>query len=127
MSESGDDNSLDSLTDDERKQLHEFCEVTGTEDLGSAISVLKAKQWNLQSAIHAFYEPNSPTPIPFEPTLASEEYLHQSAGTSQLAESQLRRRGPRVLTDIVDSEDAEGRLNGEQQRSTARQVVRAPA
>ncbi|KAJ2881658.1 Ubx domain-containing protein [Coemansia aciculifera] len=129
MSEADDDSSLDRLTDDERKQLHEFCEVTGAEDLSSAISVLKGKQWNLQSAIHAFYEPSSPTPIPFEPTLASEEYLHQSTGTSRLAESQLRRRGPRVLTDIVDSEDAESQLNSEhQQRSTvARQVVRAPA
>ncbi|KAJ2840304.1 Ubx domain-containing protein [Coemansia sp. 'formosensis'] len=127
MSEAEDDNSLDSLTDDERKQLHEFCEVTGAEDLDSAISVLKAKQWNLQSAIHAFYEPDSPTRSSFEST-SDTEYAHQSGGHSQLGGNQLRRRGPRVLADVVGNEVAEGRSSGEQQRSTvARQVVMAPA
>ncbi|KAJ2492756.1 Ubx domain-containing protein [Coemansia sp. RSA 2050] len=129
MSEVGDDSTLDRLTDDERKQLNEFCEVTGSEDLGLAISVLKATQWNLQSALHEFYEPSSPTQSPLEPTLDNEDYVHQSAGASQPAESQLRRRGPRVLSDTIDSEDdSEPRLSNSQQISTASGlVVRAPA
>ncbi|KAJ2030705.1 UBX domain-containing protein 10 [Coemansia sp. S610] len=124
MSEAGDDNALDRLTDDERKQLSEFCEVTGSEDLDSAISVLKATQWNLQSALHEFYEPSSPTQSLLEPTPDNEDYVHQSAGPGQPGESQLRRRGPQVLTGTVGNDDS---AENQQSSTDSRQVVRAPA
>ncbi|KAJ2505796.1 Ubx domain-containing protein [Coemansia sp. RSA 2052] len=132
MSEAGDDNSLDQLTDDERKQLHEFCEVTGAEDIALAINVLRARQWNLQTAIQAFYEPSSPTQqLPLAPTRSDMEYLNQGVGTGQAAESQLRRRGAWPQANGLESERSESQSSSEQQQqqhsTVARHVVIAPA
>ncbi|KAJ1825801.1 Ubx domain-containing protein, partial [Coemansia sp. RSA 2703] len=53
---------LDGLTDDQRRCVHEYCAITNTEDIDAAISVLKAKEWSVQLALHAFFEPNSDQP-----------------------------------------------------------------
>ncbi|KAJ1906186.1 Ubx domain-containing protein [Coemansia sp. IMI 209127] len=52
---------LDSLTEDERKHLFEFCDATAMDDLDAAIGILQAKQWHVGQAIQAFFEPPPPT------------------------------------------------------------------
>ncbi|KAJ1966094.1 Ubx domain-containing protein [Dipsacomyces acuminosporus] len=57
MSDLAQGDALSRLTDSERQRVHEFCQVTRADDLDLAISVLQSKQWDLQQAIQAFFEP----------------------------------------------------------------------
>ncbi|KAJ2215376.1 Ubx domain-containing protein [Coemansia sp. RSA 1813] len=51
---------LESLTDDERKHLFEFCDATAMEDLGAAVSILRSKDWDIGQALQSFFEsPNN--------------------------------------------------------------------
>ncbi|ORX69643.1 hypothetical protein DL89DRAFT_267829 [Linderina pennispora] len=49
--------SLEQLTDSEKQRVHNFREVTSVDDVGLAIDVLRSKEWNLEQAIQAFFEP----------------------------------------------------------------------
>ncbi|KAI8326372.1 hypothetical protein GQ54DRAFT_307602 [Martensiomyces pterosporus] len=57
MSHSSQGDVLSTLTDSERQRVHEFRQVTSLDDVDVAISVLQSKQWNLQQAVQAFFEP----------------------------------------------------------------------
>ncbi|KAJ1993471.1 Ubx domain-containing protein [Coemansia umbellata] len=50
---------LESLSDDEQRQLFEFCEATGIEDLSKAAGVLRSSRWNVGQAIQSFFEPGN--------------------------------------------------------------------
>ncbi|KAJ2519058.1 Ubx domain-containing protein [Coemansia sp. RSA 2049] len=49
---------LESLTDDQRRLLFEFCDATAMNDLGAAISALRSNEWNLGQTIQSFFEPD---------------------------------------------------------------------
>ncbi|KAJ2656664.1 Ubx domain-containing protein [Coemansia sp. RSA 1200] len=49
---------LESLTDDQRKLLFEFCDATAMDDLSAAVSALRSNEWNLGQTIQSFFEPD---------------------------------------------------------------------
>ncbi|KAJ1803515.1 Ubx domain-containing protein, partial [Coemansia sp. RSA 2599] len=75
---------LDTLSDNERQSLHEFCIVTNEEDIETAVRVLKSREWNVQLAIQAFYEPG------YVKGLSASAASNEGSGAEQ--ESQLRHR-----------------------------------
>ncbi|KAJ1720845.1 Ubx domain-containing protein [Coemansia erecta] len=68
--------ALDGLTDDQRRCVHEYCAITNTEDIDAAVSVLKAKEWSVQLALHAFFEPTG-EPSATEPATSDTPQLRQ--------------------------------------------------
>ncbi|KAJ2725778.1 Ubx domain-containing protein [Coemansia sp. Benny D115] len=78
---------LDTLSDHERVQLQEFCTITGSEDMDAAVRILQSREWNLQFAIQAFFEPEDGS----QPTSPAISPLSNEHG-SGVEGSQLRQR-----------------------------------
>ncbi|KAJ1852098.1 Ubx domain-containing protein [Coemansia sp. RSA 1722] len=76
---------LDTLSDDQRQCLHEFCTVTNEESIEAAVRILKSREWNVQFAIQAFYEPGYTDQQLAASTESSENDVTQG-------DSQVRRR-----------------------------------
>lgn len=98
MTDSEELNGIDQLSDTERQQLHDFCQITRTEDLNLAISLLTSKQWDLQKAIQAHLEPTTTT----------------ATATSQQPQLRQRRRQERSRPDTERS--ANSALESSQQQ-----------